>query len=822
MDLEFRGTVEARGWVYLSQDGEKAMIIELAPGNTPDELFRKAEAEVVWAACQRKEMEMEKVDVRVELGDRVSMRRPVRTMRCVLPSFLVDAVFGTLSRLVRICQSMTNLGLYQCARQDFFRLSVEMGPFEGNWAEELAEILNCLNIDNIFVPGAVHWGIVYRNVAIGETFLDGVRELVYDEEDDFRKGKMAREERMMEYPFKGWEPRRLRGGIEMPIPTGNGWTGTTCDWIGFEVARDLSYVWIERIWNPIREEEGWDDIGEDKVESVGTIFEDAWHLFCTMLAMGQDPMWLLGDAEARTRKEGKLFANEGWDEVSSRVVMGGWKELKPPSLRITDWVPEFIAEWFGGFEHIIECAWLTEEFYRLSLKYEPFYGDKVGEVIIVLRIGREIAKRIASPAIHELAIRTLSQYGITSAQWQAMLDAADENEKPFFQKLYDDAVQREREAEAAARTTSIADQVALLQVPEANADRFQERLAVAVAAFVPLRTLEDLESRVTALEQRNQELQAEILSLKQSQLSAPRPPNPQPAAVPVSQSNTVLMARASGTLTNTGTGASSSSGSTDSSALVIVPNARTSAQNATVLTGVQYSGPVVDKWAATLPSKYDGKGDITSWISSMRSYFEVLRTPQEDRSMIMGTNIESAVWSFIELQAVTAGYERIDLTEWLKVTPVRTLEDLLITRYQDKHAALKARLKLEALKGQAWRTSMQALEQHLTGLFTTPNLGMTDVSCMDVVMGVAPKEYLSLLALKDHTTWRELMMDLVDLDAKDLARRKKAPAAGSKSQRKRYGSSNQLALHEHREAEDQSYADDLFLDDDLEPDSDMG
>ncbi|GBG68369.1 hypothetical protein CBR_g2912 [Chara braunii] len=231
---------------------------------------------------------------------------------------------------------------------------------------------------------------------------------------------------------------------------------------------------------------------------------------------------------------------------------------------------------------------------------------------------------------------------------------------------------------------------------------------------------------------------------------------------------------------------------------------------------------MVDKRAATLPSKYDGKADITSWISSMRSYFEVMRTPQEDRSMIMGTNTEPAVGNYIELQAVAAGYARVDLTDWLKVTPVRTLEDLLLDPYQYKHAALKARLKLEALKGQTWRSSMQALEQHLTGLFTTPDLGMTDVSCMDVVMGVAPKEYLSLLALKDHATWRELMKDLFDLEAKDLARRKKAPAAGGKPQRKRFGGSNQLALHDHREADDQSYADDLPLDDDLEPDSDTG
>ncbi|GBG79166.1 hypothetical protein CBR_g28882 [Chara braunii] len=185
MDLEFRGTVEARGWVYLSQDGENVMVIELTLENTPDELFKKAETEVVWAACQRREMEMERVNVRVELGDRGSMRRPVRTMRCVLPPFLVDAVFGTRSRLVRVCQSMMNLGLYQCARQDFFRLSVEMGSFEGNWADELAEILSCLSLDNIYVSSPVHWGIVYRNVAIGETFLEGVKKLFYDREDDF-------------------------------------------------------------------------------------------------------------------------------------------------------------------------------------------------------------------------------------------------------------------------------------------------------------------------------------------------------------------------------------------------------------------------------------------------------------------------------------------------------------------------------------------------------------------------------------------------------------------------------------------------------------
>ncbi|GBG68614.1 hypothetical protein CBR_g3155 [Chara braunii] len=383
---------------------------------------------------------------------------------------------------------------------------------------------------------------------------------------------------------------------------------------------------------------------------------------------------------------------------------------------------------------------------------------------------------------------------ITSAQWQAMLDAADESKRPFFQKHYADAVQREREVEAAARVANIVDQVALLRIPEANADRFHEGLAAAVAALVRLRTLENLESRVAALEQQNQELQAEITSLKQSQLSAPRPPNPRSVVILVSQSNTVLVPRVSGTVANAGTGVSSSSVNADSSALVTVPNAGKSAQNATVFIGIQYSSPMVDKRAVTLPS--NGKADVTSWISSMRSYFKVLRTPQEDRSMIMGTNIEPTVRNYIQLQVIAAGYERIDLTEWLKITPVRTLEDLLLARYQDKHAALKARLKLEALKGQTWRFFMHALEQHLTGLFTTPDLGMTNVSCMDVVMGVAPKEYLSLLALKDLTTWRELMTDLVNLKAKNLARRKKASVAGKQQK----GVEDSSALPTTREA----------------------
>ncbi|GBG74863.1 hypothetical protein CBR_g19376 [Chara braunii] len=492
--------------------------------------------------------------------------------------------------------------------------------------------------------------------------------------------------------------------------------------------------------------------------------------------------------------------------INARDDLTGFVEAKAIKKKTTEEVSNFILEYIARKR--------KEREGREKVFFESVRRGK--------RSVRPKVSKVRTPLDRSTDAVSSSMVDITSEQWKAMLDAATENEKPFFQKLYEGAMHKEREGEAAAKATSIATQVALLEVPESGDDRFQEKLAAVVAALIRLRTLEDIESRVTAQEKRNQELHAEIVSLKQSQLSAPRPPNPRPAAVPVSHPSTIFMSRASGTVTSAETGASSSSDRVGSSALVLVPNAGTSAQNAAVLTGIQYNGPVVDKRAATLPSKYDGKGDITSWISSMRSYFEVLRTPQEDRSMIMGTNTEPGVRSFIELQAVTARYERIDLTKWLKVTPVRTLEDLLIAQYQDKHAALKARLKLEALKGQKWRTSMQALEQHLTGMFTTPNLGWTDVSCMDVVMGVAPEGYVSRLVPKDHTTWRELLTDLVNLEAKDLARPAKAPAAGRTSRCKRYESSNQLALHEHREVEDQSYADDLSLDDDLEPDSDMG
>ncbi|GBG77804.1 hypothetical protein CBR_g25735 [Chara braunii] len=123
---------------------------------------------------------------------------------------------------------------------------------------------------------------------------------------------------------------------------------------------------------------------------------------------GQDPMWLLGDTEARARQAGERFANKGWDTVTNRVVMGGWKEFKPLGTRTKIWVPEFVADWFGGFEHVtevvntmerthVDCAWLAEEFYRTSLKFGPFHGDRAREEISQSKMAMRRARMSRRP-----------------------------------------------------------------------------------------------------------------------------------------------------------------------------------------------------------------------------------------------------------------------------------------------------------------------------------------------------------------------------------------------------------------------------------------
>ncbi|GBG88254.1 hypothetical protein CBR_g46820 [Chara braunii] len=66
--------------------------------------------------------------------------------------------------------------------------------------------------------------------------------------------------------------------------------------------------------------------------------------------------------------------------------------------------------------------------------------------------------------------------------------------------------------------------------------------------------------------------------------------------------------------------ATAASGSAGYSGTVAAPNSDPA------ITGPSCSFPYVDKKAAQIPSRYDGKDDIESCISSMRSYFDVLGT----------------------------------------------------------------------------------------------------------------------------------------------------------------------------------------------------
>ncbi|GBG70231.1 hypothetical protein CBR_g6362 [Chara braunii] len=160
----------------------------------------------------------------------------------------------------------------------------------------------------------------------------------------------------------------------------------------------MSFLWVERVWDLVRENEAWDEIAEGNVEALGTVClsKNGWYMFCTHLAAGRDPMWILQDAERLTWEMGQDFANEGWDEVGSRVVMGGWEDLRLFYQLVQVSVPHFVADWFGGYEHIraiaesmdeveVGFAWLSDAYYEASLRFGPFHGDRAEEVVEILK-----------------------------------------------------------------------------------------------------------------------------------------------------------------------------------------------------------------------------------------------------------------------------------------------------------------------------------------------------------------------------------------------------------------------------------------------------
>ncbi|GBG76562.1 hypothetical protein CBR_g22310 [Chara braunii] len=229
--------------------------------------------------------------------------------------------------------------------------------------------------------------------------------------------------------------------------------------------------------------------------------------------------------------------------------------------------------------------------------------------------------------------------------------------------------------------------------------------------------------------------------------------------------------------------------------------------------GPSYSFPYVDRKATQIRSKYDGKNDIESWISSMRSYIDVLGTPLVTLSSVLGTNVEPAVRGFLEVQAVQSGYKRIDLNKWLKAMPIATLEDLLMKQYIDPHAAAKARLKLDKLKHNKWTDTMHSLQQYVSKLFATLDVEMTAQSCLDVIKGTVPSTVTHRLGLglAAYANWLSLMRDSVELEAQDLP----GGSSGKKTtSRKRFLGSNRFATHDQLEIDEEAFAKDPSLGDD--------
>ncbi|GBG61669.1 hypothetical protein CBR_g23185 [Chara braunii] len=244
--------------------------------------------------------------------------------------------------------------------------------------------------------------------------------------------------------------------------------------------------------------------------------------------------------------------------------------------------------------------------------------------------------------------------------------------------------------------------------------------------------------------------------------------------------------------------------------------------------GPSYASPYVDRKAVQMLPKYDSKEDIESWIGSMRAYFEILGTQPENQAVIMGMNVEPVVRGFLEVQATRAGFPKAALAKWLRTTLVASLEDLLISQYQDPHVAAKAqdphvaakaRIQLDKVKHSKWNGSMKNLQNYLSKMFATPGLELSVQSCLDVVKGAVPTNFTSRLG-RDYiayTDWLALMKDVVSLEAMDLVSTtgSKKPMGG-----KRFKGSNRFAVHDLLEAEEEADADGPTLGDDQEQDSD--
>ncbi|GBG69177.1 hypothetical protein CBR_g3877 [Chara braunii] len=428
----------------------------------------------------------------------------------------------------------------------------------------------------------------------------------------------------------------------------------------------------------------------------------------------------------------------------------------------------------------------------------------------------------------------------SAADWKLQMDTPLEAEKLQYQFFYEKALKREEEEKERERRDKVqAHEVVLSTVSALTDEEVEEKTVPILRALAGVRVVEDhigqlaqvfkqlkeLHEDMARMAQQHRDQLQQFASSQQAQIvsfltypasnaacqSSFAPLNTSTSSPCTSSSSLSVVNSQSGSAASPDPAAAAAAASRGAGTYGTVaapgPNP--------ALAGPGSSFSYLGRKAAQIPSKYNGKNDVESWISTMRSYFDVLVTPPVTQSSVLGTNVEPAMRGFLEIQLVQAGYKRIDLNKWLKATPVATLEDLLIQQYANPHAAAKVRLKLDKLKHSKWTGTMQSLQQYVSKLFATPNLEMTAQSCLDVIKATVPFAEIRRLGLKlaEYTDWFSFMQDLVKLKAQDLP----GGSSGKRALgRKRFSGSNRLAAQDLLEDDKEILADNPSLDDDQE------
>ncbi|GBG77102.1 hypothetical protein CBR_g23427 [Chara braunii] len=292
---------------------------------------------------------------------------------------------------------------------------------------------------------------------------------------------------------------------------------------------------------------------------------------------------------------------------------------------------------------------------------------------------------------------------------KARMDAAIEADKPLCEALYQKELAKEEKAEEAKRKTVIEELEAILKtIPNVSDADFKRDRVVYVRVLVNNHLLDELPSVKSQLLDEMSQMRTQMVdmarehrdqlqqmtSMHQAQTSGffPRstfaPLHSSPSSQPSSSSLVIRSRPATGAVPIAVT-----SGSTGSSATVEALGSDLAA-----IAGPNYGSPYMDRKAMMIPSRFDGKEDVESRINSMRVYFEEQGTQRVNQSLILATNVEPVVRGFLEVQAMQDGYTKINLSEWLEVTAVTTLKDILVEQYKDPHAAARVRMQLDELQ----------------------------------------------------------------------------------------------------------------------------